>query len=166
MACPHCGASVRPGLKRNAVAAVLAGASGVLLTLGINLPMLAVRQLDAEKSYSLLQGVGHLWHRGHIGLAVLIGGFSIVFPYAKIIMIMLATSAIAPLTPRGRRRLSKVAAATGKYSLLDVLVVAVTVFALQFNDNLLSARPDFGLWLFAGAVAMSMAAGWVSKVGE
>ena len=160
--CPHCGTSLKPLLPKlhsNANAAVLSVFGLATLTAGILLPFISMSELGQERIFSLLGGINELFNRRHIFLACILLIFSVIFPYAKLIALLAATSRLARLSERARHRLHKIAQITGRYSLLDILVVAIIIVVVKFQD-LAEARALSGTYLFALAVFLSMAAGF------
>jgi paraquat-inducible protein A len=149
---------VKRRIGGNGLAAVLAVAALVVLVLGVNVPFISMAQLGRERVFSLLGGVIELFRRDHVLLGVVLGVFSIVFPFAKLLAILMATSRLVPISQRLRRGLHKAAALTGKYSLLDILVVAVMIVVVKFDGLAeVAARP--GTAWFCGAILLSIAAG-------
>jgi paraquat-inducible protein A len=130
-----------------------------VLTAGILRPFISMSELGQERIFSLLGGINELFHRNHIFLACILLIFSVIFPYAKLIALLVATSRLTRLTDRARHRLHKIAQFTGRYSLLDILVVAIIIVVVKFQD-LAEARALSGTYLFALAVFLSMAAGF------
>jgi uncharacterized paraquat-inducible protein A len=57
-----------------------------------------------------------------------------------------------------RRRLHWAAKVTGRYSLLDILVVAIVIVVIKFDD-VAEARALPGTYWFCAAVFLSIAAG-------
>src|SRR5437016_6068296 len=93
--CPHCGASLKPLLFKlhdNRNAAVLAIFGLATLTAGILLPFISMSELGQERIFSLLGGIRELFQRQHIFLACILLIFSVIFPYAKLIALLVATS--------------------------------------------------------------------------
>ena len=80
--------------------------------------------LGEVRVFSSLGGIIELLRTDQklIGSILLI--FSVIFPFAKLASLLIATSRLAPISNRGRKRLHFLASVTGKYSLLDILVVA------------------------------------------
>ncbi|HEV8606992.1 MAG TPA: paraquat-inducible protein A [Tepidisphaeraceae bacterium] len=160
--CPHCGTSLHPlwhKLHNNRNAAVLAVFAIAVLTAGILLPFISMSQLGQERIFSLLGGIRELYQRDHLFLAAILLIFSVIFPYAKLIALLIATSRLANLSGRTRHRLHKIAQFTGRYSLLDILVVAIIIVVVKFQD-LAEARALPGTYLFTLAVFLSIAAGF------
>jgi paraquat-inducible protein A len=159
--CPHCGAAARPllwKLRDNRLAATLALAALGVLSAGVVLPSLSLSQMGDVRIFSILTGIRELYASGHILLADIILVFSVVFPYAKLLAILVATTRLLPLSAGARRRLHHLANVTARYSLLDVLVIAILVVVVKF-DGLAEARALPGTYCFAAAVFLSIGAG-------
>ena len=161
--CPHCGASVRPLMKtlrmrHNGLAAILALAAIVVLALGVVSPFLSMNKLGQTRVFSLVGGIVELFHTGNtlIGLVLLV--FSVIFPFAKLIALLAATSALTRLSPKARHRLHHMAVLTGKYSLLDLLVVAIMIVLVKF-DGIAEVRALPGTFLFGVAILLSIFSG-------
>lgn len=159
--CPHCGAAVRPlwsKVRNNRNAAVLALLALPVLTAAIFLPFISISKLGHERIMSLMGGIGELFERRYIWLGLLLLVFSVVFPFAKLLAILVATSSLLPLSDRLRHGLTHLAHITGRYSLLDILVVAIMIVVVKF-DGLAEVKAETGTALFAVAVFMSIGAG-------
>jgi paraquat-inducible protein A len=84
--------------------------------------------------------------------------FSVVFPIVKLVMLLAATSSLVSMSDRARQRMHMIAMVTGKYSLLDLLVVAVMIVMVKFG-TLAEVHARAGTILFGVAVLLSIAAG-------
>src|SRR4051794_34441883 len=129
-ACPHCGAApvpLRKRLRHNGLAAVLCVLALVTLSIAINRPFISMSKLGEVRVFSLLSGIMELFrtHQALIGSILLI--FSVIFPFAKLLALLIATSSLVSISTRMRHRLHFLASVTGKYSLLDILVVAIVI---------------------------------------
>lgn len=125
-----------------------------LIVAGLSLPVMSIEKLVFwEDSYSIIDGVISLQREGYYLLAAIIFVFSVVFPNLK--LIALAVTWFAPLTPDSRDRALWWMKILGKWSMLDVFVVAVTI-VLSRSSAVLDAEPRFGLYLFAGGVLLSL----------
>jgi paraquat-inducible protein A len=166
--CPHCRAAVArasPAWKSNQNAATLAVLSELVLAIAVFLPFMSVVKLGDAETYSLVGGIGQLWRQGEAALALIIGGFSLVFPLLKNLFLVAATTSLLPLTTAHRRTLHDLAAKTGKYSMLDVFVIAVIVVVVKLGDSTEVAVRS-GTFLFCLAIALSMAASMCVHFGE
>lgn len=104
------------------------------------------------QTFSLLGGIGHLLHDGEF----LIGGvlliFSVLFPTAK----LLATLYLAQVESKRAEKFAGLLAHLGKWSMLDVFVIAGIV--ISFKTFPLGTRidPRWGIGLFAVSVLLGM----------
>jgi paraquat-inducible protein A len=139
--------------------------SELVLAFAIFQPFMSVVKLGQAETYSLVGGIAQLWEHGEQALALIIGGFSLVFPLVKNALLVAATTRLLPLTAAHRRSLHAFAAKTGKYSMLDVFVVAIIVVVVKLGDSTEVAVRS-GLFLFCLAIALSMAASAFVRIGE
>jgi len=117
--------------------------------LGLTLPLMRFEKIYFfEERPSLLDIVAGLWTDGEMLLAAIVGAFSIALPGAKIILASLAAAG-GP----GQRSLSMLAA-IGKWSMLDVMLVALVLFAAKTN-MLADASALPGLWFYAAATLLT-----------
>ncbi len=162
--CPYCGTSPRPMLRRsNTVASLLALTALSVLLVAFIKPFMTMTALGDERTVSLLEGIAELYHTGHTLIAAVIFAFSVVFPVMKLSMILVATSRIIPASADLRHRLHQIAAFTGKYSLLDVLVLAILIVLVKF-EGIASVEVRIGTILFCIAVLLSLSAGLFVKL--
>jgi paraquat-inducible protein A len=159
--CPHCGAAIIPlhrRLRDNRLAAVLALLAAITLASSLFFPFIAITQLNDTHAYSLLGGIRELFDRGNIFLGALLLTFSVIFPFAKLLSILFATSRLVQISAKARHRLHTLASVTGRYSLLDILVIAIMIVVIRF-DGLVEAHARPGTYLFALAVFLSIGSG-------
>ena len=146
---------------------VLASAWGVavlLLAAGLVVPAIRIVRLRLfGGDHSILGSVGLLWDGGQWYLAAIIGLFSVVVPWLKLGLLAWLWFAPPPAHD-GSHRLAGWVDALGKWSMLDVLVVAVLVVCLQ-GGFWVRADPLAGVWLFAAATLVTMVlSGWVRRL--
>ena len=109
--------------------------------LGISLPLMRFEKLwFFSETPSLLTIVGDLWQQGESLLTVVIVAFSLLFPVVKMAAAFLAVFRNEPL--RGW------VAALGKWSMVDVLLVAIVIFAAK-TSGLANAITQPGVWFYA-----------------
>ena len=126
-----------------------------LLVAGVLLPVMHTEKLLLWRdTYSIATGIGALMKEGYILLAAILFFFSMVFPIIK--LILLAVMWFARLDGRSRARALRWLGIAGKWSMLDVFVVAIIIVITQLGGAI-SAEPRVGLYLFAAAVVASMA---------
>jgi paraquat-inducible protein A len=133
------------------------------LTEGLRLPAITITRAGLfDSQYSILTGLADLADNGHYAVFGLILLFSVLLPYVKLLLLAWLILSSGPV--ERRRRLLAWLAAVGKWSLLDVLVVSLIVFSLQ-GGFFVSSRLEPGLYLFAGAVILSMLlTGWIARL--
>lgn len=124
------------------------------LPLGLILPVLETTRLWVFKSsYSLIDTVHALIQEGEFALGALIALFSLLTPALK----ALAVTALH-LRPAssGESGLARWVDRLGKWSLTDVLVVALLIVLASGTGLDLAAEP--GLWFFASSAVLLMIA--------
>jgi paraquat-inducible protein A len=130
--------------------------AGILLGLGLFLPVLTIKQLILiQNTFSIFTGIIVLHREGHYGLAVIVFFFSVVFPIAKLVALLLIWMFKA--TEARRKRLIHWLKILGKWSMLDVFVVAVVIVAAKMAA-FATAEPRLGIYIFAFAIFLSMIA--------
>jgi paraquat-inducible protein A len=136
----------------------------VALTAGLLLPALRVTELRLfDTVYSVLGGLDALRKAGDWALLVLIFAFSIVLPYAKLVLLAWVWRRGKP---SGSRHALDLIEALGRWSLLDVLVVALAVVTLQGNF-FVRTRLEPGVYVFAAAALLSMAlSAWTRRLAR
>lgn len=138
---------------RRPLAAILLCVGLALNLAALVLPFLQVSVgLGGEEDYSLLHTVRLLWNSGFPYLALLVAGFSVVFPFAK--LAVLGGVWAGRLDPHWGSRVG----AVGKWSMLDLFLV-VLLLAVAYDRILVTATPEPGLLVFALAITCSMLAG-------
>ena len=119
-------------------------------------PFMNVRIGLSTKPYSLFTSVDMMWSTGLYVLAVLVVGFSVVFPFAKLAILTWVASGDTLDTTR-QRWLAAVER-LGKWSMLDVFLVCL-ILTLTSGQLMVGAEPLIGIPLFVVAILLSMTAG-------
>lgn len=147
------------GLRR-LLPAVLVAAAAAALVAGLVLPAVEFRRFFMfTERHSLLGVVSALLRDGEWFLGGVLGVFSVVFPTLKLAAMAVPAAALAA----GRRPASAAMrwmGYFGRWSMLDVLVVALVVFAVK-RSGLAGAAALPGIWLFALSVVLAIAAAWL-----
>ncbi len=130
--------------------------SAVSFGLGITLPLIRFEKLYFfAETPSLLGVVTGLWNKGDVGLAALVAAFSLLFPLVKLFTVFEAAF--------GSGKFPAWAGALSKWSMMDVLLVAILVFAAK-TSGLATAVSQPGIWFFAlSTVTAAIAAGMVKR---
>lgn len=140
--------------------ALLVAAAVAALLAGLLVPAVEFRRFFMfTERHSLSGVVVALLRDGEWFLGGVLGAFSVVFPTMK-----LAAMSVAAATLAAGRRPSPAALRwtghLGRWSMLDVLVVALVVFAIK-RSGIAGAAALPGIWLFALSVVFAIAASWL-----
>ena len=129
--------------------------AGGLLVAGWILPIMTVeRLLFLSREISILQGVGELWGEGEVFLAVIIAAFSVVLPTVKLGLALILWYRGEAGGASLRRHLGWIELA-GRWSMLDVFVVALTVVAIEVSlIDEVTVHP--GIYVFTAAIVLSL----------
>jgi len=122
------------------------------------LPVMETGSLFGSQSDTIMSGVIYLWTSGSWPLALLIFFASITVPALKIISLMylcLSVQFRSNWRPKDRARLYRVVEFVGRWSMLDIFVVAILVALVQFSA-LATIRPGLGVLAFATVVVLTM----------
>jgi len=136
---------------------ILWAIAAVALVSGLALPAVRVTRLRlVDETLSVLSGIADLWRDGSWPLAIVIALFSVAFPVAK-----LALAVWLWFAPHAQRStLHALAVGAGKWSMLDVLVVAIVVASLQ-GGFLVRLRPEIGIYLFGASTLLVTFITWL-----
>jgi len=129
--------------------------AALLLLAGLVAPVITLRKFVlVENTFSVLSGVIGLLQNGQIFLFLLLTGFSVVLPILKLGVLYRLVSRNEAMQDRGRRLLHWMHL-YGKWSMLDVFVVAVLVVAVKMGA-LVDVEMRYGLYAFAASVLLTM----------
>lgn len=159
--CPRCGATLhlrkRDSLQRTLALLVTA----CILYIPANLyPIMITEQLGTSQGSTILGGVILLIHHGAVPIALVIFLFSVMVPLGKLMSMFYLVWTVrrhSPVSPRQRTVMYQITEFVGKWSMVDVFVVAILV-ALVHLGGLLSIRPGIAALSFAGVVIITMIA--------
>ena len=159
--CPRCNVrlhSRKPHSIERAWALLLAA---YVLYLPANLlPIMETRSLFGVQRDTILSGIAFLWNSGSWALAIIVFVASVAVPLLK----LLSLSLILVSVQRRRKgqalqsaRLYRLLELIGRWSMLDVYVVAVLVALVQ-AQSLATMAPGPGVLAFGAVVVLSMLA--------
>jgi len=123
-----------------------------LLLLGLFAPLMTLQKfLIFSNQVSLYSGLADLWREGEWFLFALIGLFSVFFPLLKLLLLTAAVNL------PGDRRHGPLhwLEAVGKWSMLDVFVVALLVVSVKLR-GMASVQVQYGAYAFAIAALLTM----------
>jgi paraquat-inducible protein A len=143
------------GGARSFLLGVLIVAATVCLVLGLTLPIVRLTRFYVWTDvHSLISILEELYNAQEFFLAVVIGLFSVVFPFIKLLYLLGLFSAQS-VSPERRGRLLRQMAWLGKWSMLDVLVLALLIFYAK-STRIADAVSMPGIYMFAAAVVLTM----------
>ena len=134
----------------------------IVLSLGMFLTALCLPLMRVEKQllwkhwrndYSVITGVSGLFDQKEYALAAILFFFSIVFPLVKFVGLSIIWAVRLPKD--NRQRLLHWLGILGKWSMLDVLVVAMLIVLVKLGP-LAKVEPQTGIYVFALAILLSM----------
>jgi paraquat-inducible protein A len=129
--------------------------TSLLLGVGLAAPIITLKKLVLlENTFSVLSGVIELLKEGQIFLFVVISGFSILLPLLKLCVLYRLLS-VKENKAANLERYLHLMHLYGKWSMLDVFIVAVLVAAVKLGA-IASVEMRFGLYAFAAAVVLTM----------
>jgi paraquat-inducible protein A len=160
-ACPRCGAVLhlrKPDSLGRAWALLIA--SYILYVPANVLPIMETSSLFGAQSDTILSGVVFLWRSGSWDLALIVFAASIVVPLSKLFALtylLLAVGRARVSQPLQKARLYRVIEFVGKWSMLDIYVVALLATVVKFQSLAnISAAP--GAVAFGAVVILTMLA--------
>jgi len=116
----------------------------------------------ASTQYSILGGVVAMFEGGSPGIAIILFLFSVLFPLWKLFTYLRFLRAARAGRAAAGRSLG-LAIKLGKYSMLDVFVIAVLVVGVKGLPGGSRVELNAGIYFFAGSVLLSMIAGQFIK---
>ena len=145
------------------VPAALLCSTALLLT-ALSLPLMYTQQVFWKSTYSVWAGVVVLWHEREFFLATILFFFSIIFPIVK--LLALAILWFVRLRQDNRTRLLHWLGLLGKWSMLDVFVVAILIVLVKLGP-MVRVEPRVGVYVFTAAIIASMlTAMYVDRLGR
>ncbi len=156
-------------ILRRAFIPILVLATTALLALGIFSPCFILNpgfgdysplvrllkpDLTHPSQYSLFDGITQLAWGGNAYLAILLFVFSVVFPAAKLTVYWIA-ALDSPRHPRFAKTVI-IAHHLGKFSMVDVFVIALIVIAIKGLPGGTRVDLQWGFWCFCAAIILSL----------
>ena len=159
--CPRCGSAIHLR-KSNSLERTLALLlTALILYIPANLlPIMITDQLGQPTESTIIGGVVLLIDMGSVAIALVIFFASVMIPISKLAMMFYLCWSVrrGPSgTTHQRTVLYRVTELIGKWSMIDVFVVAILVALINLN-NLVVIRPGAAAIAFAGVVIVSMIA--------
>lgn len=153
----------RSTLRSTIISALITTLATVLYGFGLVKPMATIQTkfmpfIDRSSSYSLVQTIRNLFRDDDYVLGLVLVLFTFVFPVTKFFSLFMGLG--AGWRPHNSR-LYRWMRATGRWSMLDVLVVAILVVFLRVRTlgGGMSMQPEVGIYCFGASVLLAMWSG-------
>ncbi|GAU06763.1 PqiA family integral membrane protein [Burkholderia stabilis] len=159
--CTRCGSPLHARRPRSAARTGALVVAAALLYIPANLlPVMHATSLGRSEDDTILGGVTYFWTSGDWPLAVVVFVASVLVPMLK--LAILALQAIAAhrgvqWRPLERARLHRLVERMGRWSMLDVFVVALTIALVHFG-SFADITPGPGALAFGAVVVLTMCA--------
>lgn len=157
--CPRCGShlhSRKPNSINRSWALLVAA---IILYIPANLlPMMHTSSMFGPQSDTIMSGVVYFWTSGSWYLALIIFFASVMVPLLKMIalaLLLVSAQRRSRWQPQQRAKLYRLVEFVGRWSMLDVYVVAVIVALVQLKA-LASIQPGPGTIAFGAVVVLTM----------
>ncbi len=159
--CPRCGSPVHQRVTGSLQRTIALLITASILYIPANLyPIMYTDQLGRTEASTIIGGVVLLINMGSAPIAAVIFIASVMVPLGKLFAMFYLVYTVerhSPLEPRQRTVMFQVTEFIGKWSMVDVFVVAILV-ALVNLGGLLVIRPGIAALSFAGVVVVTMIA--------
>ena len=159
--CSRCGATLhrrQPNSISRTWALLIAAA---LLYIPANLlPVLHTSSLFGDQDDTIMSGVVYFWVSGDWPLAIIVFVASILVPMLKLTVLALlaiTSQRRSPWRPLERTRLYRLVERIGRWSMLDVFVITLTVALVRFKSFAVITA-GWGALAFAAVVVLTMLA--------
>lgn len=124
------------------------------------LPIMSVTSFGGKQTDTIMSGVMHLLHTGMWPLALIVFIASIFVPVLKLIILsylLLSVQLRSHWRPKDRVQLYLITEFVGRWSMVDVFVVALLTALVQMG-NLANVEPEPGVIAFAAVVVLTLIA--------
>ena len=159
--CPRCGSTLT---KRHHFSIqttwALVIAAAILFVPANAFPVLVTTTFGTTEPSTILEGVVFLYQDGSWVLALIVLVASVVVPLGKLVALaylMITVQAGSMRSNHDRTRLYRLVELIGRWSMLDVFVVAFITALVQL-DPLMSVAPGIGVMYFMAVVVLTMVA--------
>ncbi len=122
------------------------------------LPIMNVEGIGTSSSDTILSGVINFWKKGDFLVAVIIFSASIMIPILKMIALLwllIAAHGFTSASPKNLARLYHITELIGRWSMVDVFVVAVLVCLVKLGV-ISTVTPGPAILSFASVVVLTM----------
>ncbi|MGJ8696498.1 MAG: paraquat-inducible protein A [Verrucomicrobiaceae bacterium] len=159
--CPRCRTPLHPRKEASVQRCLAYGIAGVIAYIPANLmPIMVVTQLGATEQSTILGGVATFWRMQAYPVAIIIFIASVMIPGLKFLslgFLCAAASGRINMNPRTANKLYWITELVGRWSMVDVFVVAILVGLIQMG-NLMSIHQGSAAVAFGLMVILTMLA--------
>ena len=159
--CPRCAARLHSRIPHSVARTWAFLLAAYLLYIPANLlPIMETRSLFGAQSDTIMSGVVFLWVSGSRMLAMIVFVASILVPMFKLLALTVLTLSVqrrSAWQPQHRAWLYRVIEAIGRWSMLDIYVVALMVTLVQIN-TLARIEAGNGAAAFGAVVVLTILA--------
>lgn len=157
--CPRCGSALH-ARKPNSIQRTwaLVAAAFILYVPANLLPVMRVTSLGRAQSDTIMSGVLHLLHSGMWPLALIVFFASVVVPLLKLIALIYLLVSVqlrSRRRPAERTKLYRLTEAVGRWSMVDIYVVALLAALVQAG-SLAQVEAEPGAIFFGAVVVVTM----------
>ncbi|WP_321915995.1 MULTISPECIES: paraquat-inducible protein A [Paraburkholderia] len=159
--CSRCGARMHPRQPDSLTRTQALLVAAAIMYLPANLlPVLHTVTMLGSKDDSIISGIVHFWRSGDWAIATVVFIASVAFPLLKLVALAFlawtagCTSRCHPLVGT---KLFRVIERLGRWSMLDIFVIALTIALVNFR-SVASATSGWGAVAFAAVVLLTMTA--------
>ena len=155
--CPRCGSHLHLRQSNSLQRTWALTIAATILYFPANLlPILRVDSITGDSTNTIMGGVVQFWQQADYPVAIIIFTASVMIPVLKIISIVaLCLAARSGNRPGRMTRLYRITEFIGRWSMVDVFVVAILVAVVQLGSTI-SIHPGAGALSFAAVVVLTM----------
>lgn len=124
------------------------------------LPIMHTSSLFGAQSDTIMSGIIYLYHSGSWHLALIVFIASILVPSAKLLAItflLITVQRRSVWDPMQRTRIYRIVELVGRWSMLDIFVVAILVALVQLG-SMATIKAGYGAVAFGAVVVLTMIA--------
>lgn len=159
--CPRCGATLHVRIPNSLQRTLSLLITAIVLYLPANLlPITHTDQFGNVLDSTIMGGVMLMWEHGSYPVALVIFIASIIVPLAKLASLSWLCWSVShreTTLPRQRTSLYRITEFVGRWSMVDVFVVAILVALIQLG-GILTIRPGAAALAFSGVVIITILA--------
>jgi paraquat-inducible protein A len=157
--CRRCGATVTQRTLHSVQKTWFFIITAALLLIPANLlPMMTVMNWGRGESDTILSGIIKLAREGYPGIAIIVFTASVIVPIGKLIALsglLLSVHWRWAMSGVHRARMFRVLEFLGRWSMLDIFVVAIMVTLVHLGQ-VVAIQPGMGALMFGGSVVATL----------